>query len=253
MTRKISSVARACRFGIVPPEASLPNRDPNIFIEVNEPLKADYLLDNLPVIFENYKPSNEGFVMRSLDVIFGEVIRGYQFTEKMLPEGTPVLGMGKVYLTSGKPELCFGPPDFNHNKYILTTLTKSELVGNLRRETRIVKYIYYSFLVTGTGLAVWLAYKYFRRNAWISERLREAAVYRSFTKVDVGVNPSMSLSSPGQIENSCSVCLTLQKNVLLMPCRHLTVCSVCYEALPLPKKCPVCRTFVRECVPIFVT
>lgn len=37
----------------------------------------------------------------------------------------------------------------------------------------------------------------------------------------------------------CVVCLTNEKSVILMPCRHMCVCEVCFTHLD---KCPVCRT-----------
>lgn len=39
-------------------------------------------------------------------------------------------------------------------------------------------------------------------------------------------------------ENTCCVCLTEPKEVLLLPCRHLCVCTTCFEQLT---RCPVCR------------
>jgi len=39
-------------------------------------------------------------------------------------------------------------------------------------------------------------------------------------------------------ENSCCVCLTEPKEVLLLPCRHLCVCTTCFQQLT---RCPVCR------------
>lgn len=44
--------------------------------------------------------------------------------------------------------------------------------------------------------------------------------------------------SDNNADESCVVCLTDRKEVLLLPCRHCCVCSSC---LPLIDKCPVCR------------
>lgn len=46
------------------------------------------------------------------------------------------------------------------------------------------------------------------------------------------------VGSENNADESCVVCLTDRKEVLLLPCRHCCVCSSC---LPLIDKCPVCR------------
>jgi len=67
-------------------------------------------------------------------------------------------------------------------------------------------------------------------------------------------------------QNLCCICLEAPKTVLLMPCRHLCVCSVCSEGPPesphrhvrganskqrMIKTCPVCRAAVTECLNVF--
>ncbi|CAN0535843.1 unnamed protein product, partial [Ectocarpus sp. 12 AP-2014] len=37
----------------------------------------------------------------------------------------------------------------------------------------------------------------------------------------------------------CVICLTDPKNTLLLPCRHLCVCTECFRHVD---KCPVCRS-----------
>jgi len=45
---------------------------------------------------------------------------------------------------------------------------------------------------------------------------------------------------PAPEQPACCVCLGPQPDVLFEPCRHLCVCSTCYEQEPLPL-CPTCR------------
>ena len=40
----------------------------------------------------------------------------------------------------------------------------------------------------------------------------------------------------------CIVCLENQVSYLFEPCKHAVICKECYISLPLPKKCPTCRT-----------
>lgn len=45
-------------------------------------------------------------------------------------------------------------------------------------------------------------------------------------------------------QNLCSVCMEKQKSCILIPCKHLCVCSECASLLEKSdeKKCPLCRT-----------
>jgi hypothetical protein len=41
----------------------------------------------------------------------------------------------------------------------------------------------------------------------------------------------------------CIVCMRNIRSVVHMPCKHLAMCSTCYEAMPTNNKnsCPVCK------------
>ena len=42
-------------------------------------------------------------------------------------------------------------------------------------------------------------------------------------------------------EEPCVACLSEPRDTILLPCRHLCVCSSCFSHLTLDR-CPVCRT-----------
>ncbi len=44
-------------------------------------------------------------------------------------------------------------------------------------------------------------------------------------------------------ETECNVCLTEPKQVLLLPCRHMCVCTTCFAQI---ERCPVCRSSFEE-------
>lgn len=59
-------------------------------------------------------------------------------------------------------------------------------------------------------------------------------------------------------ENNCVICLTRKPNTLLMPCRHLKMCSVCIAKLEeraiereIEFQCPVCRQKVDNHILVF--
>ena len=49
-------------------------------------------------------------------------------------------------------------------------------------------------------------------------------------------------------ENDCVICMDERKSVVLLPCKHMCVCSACAEQLTRVKSacCPVCRTVVAD-------
>lgn len=44
----------------------------------------------------------------------------------------------------------------------------------------------------------------------------------------------------------CLICEARRVVIGLLPCRHYSLCEICYNKLPLPKRCPVCRSFVAK-------
>ena len=44
---------------------------------------------------------------------------------------------------------------------------------------------------------------------------------------------------------TCVVCLSAERNVLLLPCKHLVLCAACASKVSV---CPVCRTAVQDTV-----
>ncbi|KAL2546355.1 Transmembrane Fragile-X-F-associated protein [Forsythia ovata] len=46
----------------------------------------------------------------------------------------------------------------------------------------------------------------------------------------------------------CRICFGEQINVVLLPCRHHVLCSTCCEKC---KKCPICRVFIEERLPVY--
>ena len=42
------------------------------------------------------------------------------------------------------------------------------------------------------------------------------------------------------VDEPCVACLTDPREIILLPCRHLCVCSQCFSHLTIDR-CPVCR------------
>lgn len=48
--------------------------------------------------------------------------------------------------------------------------------------------------------------------------------------------------------NLCIICMAIPRDTLLLPCRHLCLCSQCWDSLELSRMCPICRTDVTAFV-----
>lgn len=56
-----------------------------------------------------------------------------------------------------------------------------------------------------------------------------------------------------QEEKLCVVCLTNNKCVILMPCRHLCMCTDCSDVIDsTSRSCPICRTDFDRRVTVYM-
>ena len=244
MRRIIRDVTNVQNFNII---NSNEKSSQGIKIQVTDPLSAEYLMENLPVVYDCYQPCKDGLFTRSLDRLLGEVTKGYQETEKMLGVGVQILGIGKISLNS--KNLILEPPTDGH-RYILTTMRKSEVIRSLRSQARTLRVFVWIFSLVGTGILAYWAYRH------ISKHIREARTRQTFEEIRQQLRSGNGGHENGGSDdgaNQCTVCLTNRRNVLIMNCRHVCVCDECAEALPNPKLCPVCRSHVDHFVPIFIS
>eukprot|EP00597_Dinobryon_sp_UTEXLB2267_P001494 CAMPEP_0170070472 /NCGR_PEP_ID=MMETSP0019_2-20121128/8750_1 /TAXON_ID=98059 /ORGANISM="Dinobryon sp., Strain UTEXLB2267" /LENGTH=531 /DNA_ID=CAMNT_0010278757 /DNA_START=595 /DNA_END=2190 /DNA_ORIENTATION=- len=71
-----------------------------------------------------------------------------------------------------------------------------------------------------------------------------AAVAAASTTAEAVTSEGVLACTGGKfVKEECVVCFTDHKEVMLLPCRHMSVCSSC---LVFIDKCPVCRAFFEE-------
>ena len=52
-------------------------------------------------------------------------------------------------------------------------------------------------------------------------------------------------------EKECLICLSVNKDTVIMPCAHLCVCSDCGKELVKAKQtCPICRGNIQSLIPM---
>ena len=61
--------------------------------------------------------------------------------------------------------------------------------------------------------------------------------------------PPPPAAQEGGDDPSCVVCLAHPRAVVLLPCRHLSLCALCAAGV---SACPMCRGAVEETMVVFV-
>lgn len=239
MRRVIKDVANVRPFTIVDPDSRSTRR---LRVEVTDPLSADYFLDFLPVTYDRFDETQEGFLSRTLDRLFGEHTKGYQETERMLGLGVPIIGLGMLGL-DGK-RVVLGPPD-GGQRYIVTTLSRREVVRSIRSDVRSYRICFWVFATIGAGILGYVLFRFFRRRMAIIRSQRHVEELRTALR---GTSvPSMETG------NQCIVCLNGPREVVILDCGHVCLCSECAVLLPDPKICPICRCAIGRFVPIYIS
>lgn len=72
--------------------------------------------------------------------------------------------------------------------------------------------------------------------------------YKETDESDIALQ-SLKPQTTDRIDLQCIVCLTNEKNVFFLPCRHCCVCSECGQKL---NKCAVCREDIVSMMQIFI-
>lgn len=86
-------------------------------------------------------------------------------------------------------------------------------------------------LGTGSILSFWRKYK--------SEKLLNSSIFKEIQKEIKDLNVDKSSSGYGE-HNLCPICFEKERNIVLIPCKHL-FCESCFKLFENEFKCPLCR------------
>lgn len=216
-------------------------------VYVMEPRQAEYLMEDLTSTYDEFVPNKSSLVQRMFDRFFGDIHEGTQFSEEMLLCDTLLSGFGKIALVNGKMHL--RPPESGY-KYILTKLTKAEVIKKFENRMTTFKVLCYITGIIGSGVVVYLIckhYKDWKRKRESEQFLNEARNARTEKAI---ANRNQNVSSTDG-ENVCVVCLNNPREVILLNCGHICICAECMIVLPQPLKCPVCRQSVERYLHVY--
>ena len=213
-----------------------------------EPSEAEYLMEGLTSTFDKFEPNRSSFMQRMTDRIFGDVSEGTQVSEEMLLCDTLLVGFGKVALVDGKMQL--RKPDSGEG-YILTQLTKSEIIRRFENKVTVFRVLFYITGFIGIGIVMYLIRKHYkawklkRDNERFLDEVRNVRIERA-----TEANRNQNVDS-AEDDNTCVICLTNPREVILLNCGHICTCAECVIVLPRPITCPVCRQAVERYLPVY--
>ncbi len=219
-------------------------------VDVSEPLAADFILDSMQLTHDQYEPTKDSLISRSMDRFFGEITKGYQKTEHMLEVGVHMLGIGRLSLDSKRVVL--EPPAEGDRSYILTTMSKNNVIQHLKSDAKSLRVLLWVLGLAGVGLLSYYLYRKLRTH-W--ERLKFTRMFHRIQRQHQEASRQSSDDASGQPDsaNPCVVCLTNPREVIVLECGHVCLCTRCAERLPQPRMCPICRQPIDRFVAAFLS
>ncbi|NXO30101.1 MUL1 ligase, partial [Cisticola juncidis] len=221
-------------FELVPAEGGA-----GVTVRVMKPLEAAEL--SLETVYEKFHPSVQSFTDVIGHYISGERPKGIQETEQMLTVGTALTGVGELVLDNATIKL---QPPKQGMPYYLSTLDFEALLQKQESSVRFWKIL---TVVSGFATCAVLFFLLRRQYRHHRERQHLRQMQEEFRQAQERLN-----AEGGEIlKNACVVCLSSTKSCVFLECGHVCSCHECYQALPVPKKCPICRQGITRVVPLY--
>lgn len=254
----------------------------NLEIKVDSPDKAEYLLENLNLTHRKFEMNKNSLTNQVLTALIArQHTKGIETSEKMLLNGTSLTCFGRLVKDSttfpapmwvpgavrAEYEL-FAPEG---RAYIITTLTRSTLIDELKKINKTLKISFVIFGSIAIGIGIYMVYTRF--GGFIKERIRiyrieqarrqrirdrRARAERENNEINQDPDQLVNVQNQNQnnhdndVNNECVVCLTNPREVVLLDCGHVCLCMDCLERLPT-ENCPICRTRYRTFVPCYMS
>ena len=218
-------------------------KDDKSQIQVMDPMSASLLTDDLTVTHDVFNPTESGnLVSRGMDRLFGEVIKGYHETEKMLLTNTLLLGVGEIAIVDG--QLTIKPPR-SGAQYILTKSSKTEIIKSMESKSFWIKVVVIGTGIVGATLLCGILYRAIKKHR--EQRDRQQFI-QDVRQLRLQAERRREEEANNETENTCIVCLANPREIVLLDCGHLCLCADCVTQLPEPMLCPICRQSVERYV-----
>lgn len=222
-------------FDLVPAEDGA-----GVTVRVMKPLDAAEL--SLETVYEKFHPSVQSFTDVIGHYISGERPKGIQETEQMLKVGTALTGVGELVLDNATIKL---QPPKQGMPYYLSALDFESLLQKQESSVRFWKILTVVFGFATCAVLFFLLRKQYRHH-------RERQHLRQMQEEFRQAQERLTNAEGGEtLKNACVVCLSGTKSCVFLECGHVCSCHDCYQALPEPKKCPICRQGITRVVPLY--
>ncbi|NWV18475.1 MUL1 ligase, partial [Origma solitaria] len=208
-----------------------------VTVRVMKPLDAAEL--SLETVYEKFHPSVQSFTDVIGHYISGERPKGIQETEQMLKVGTTLTGVGELVLDNATIKL---QPPKQGMPYYLSTLDFESLLQKQESSVRFWKILTVVFGFATCAVLFFLLRKQYRHHR---EKQHLRQMQEEFRQA------LMNTEGGETLKNACVVCLSSTKSCVFLECGHVCSCHECYQALPEPKKCPICRQGITRVVPLY--
>ncbi|NXQ50387.1 mitochondrial ubiquitin ligase activator of NFKB 1 [Catharus ustulatus] len=211
-----------------------------VTVRVMKPLDAAEL--SLETVHEKFHPSVQSFTDVIGHYISGERPKGIQETEEMLKVGTALTGVGELVLDNATIKL---QPPKQGMPYYLSSMDFESLLQKQESGVRFWKILTVIFGFATCAVLFFLLRKQYRHH-------RERQHLRQMQEEFRQAQERLTNAEGGEVlKNACVVCLSSTKSCVFLECGHVCSCHACYQALPEPKKCPICRQSITRMVPLY--
>ncbi|XP_067872919.1 mitochondrial ubiquitin ligase activator of NFKB 1 isoform X2 [Heterodontus francisci] len=217
--------------------------NPSLSVRVIKPLESSEL--NLETVYEKFHPVVQTFTDIIGHYISGERPMGIKETEEMLRDKDIVTGVGELVLDNNFIKL---QPPKQGLQYYLSRLDIESLVRKQESKVKLWKILTMVF-----GIATCAALFFVLRRRYKSYKMEQAQskLQREMLAVKKKRLQELDLTEDEVPQNACAICLTKDRSCAFLECGHVCSCTDCYEALPIPKKCPICRNVIFRIVPLY--
>lgn len=218
---------------------------------VVDPESANYIIEDLTLTHDAFQPVNAGgFLSRLVDRFSGDMLKGYHESEKMLLNNTTLLAIGELRYLDGKIQIA---PPRSGAKYILTKKSLPDIIQLAEKKSFWIKVLLIGTATVGVALLGKLMYDVYQRRKEEYDRIRNYAEMRRLMAEAQSRGSLTALNTDGDNEdrNTCVVCLSNPRQIVLLDCGHICLCADCVMQLHLPMSCPVCRQPVVRYIPTY--
>ncbi|XP_058499048.1 mitochondrial ubiquitin ligase activator of NFKB 1 [Solea solea] len=212
-------------------------------VRVIRPLDAADL--DLETTYENFHPTVQSLSSVIGHFISGERPKGIHETEEMLRLGDSVTGVGELVLDNNLIKL---QPPKQGLCYFLTRLDYESLLKKQGQSVRLWRIL---ALLSGFAACSTLIFILWKKLVHHRQSKKERRILEEFKEQQKKRKRELNIEESSVSPTSCAVCLSRERSCVFLECGHVCACAPCYDALPQPKKCPICRATIDRAVPLY--